>query len=241
MRMVGPESSRSAGRTGAGPRRRVDVARSGLRPRPTPAGAPASGATDRGGGPSPAPSSASSASSGELRRRFAVGDAGDGISALQRHYGGVSLGTIRAAQQYLVEDGMLDTQQGRGAFVIASESRRGLDVAAAVTQARDTLGVVLEALSAKTAGTVTFDQRGDDGTYFVLTTALEDFAYRQRDQAQHDVDEDGKPDAGRLGRAAGADALRDQVEAGLSSEHRPVPTNPTSAAPADTMQRSLSA
>lgn len=174
------------------------------------------------------------------RGEYAVGTQLPGISALQRHYGGVSPGTIRAAQQHLVEDGMLNTQQGRGAFVIASESRRELDVAAAVTQARDTLGVVLEALSAKTAGTVTFDLRGDDDTYFVLTTALEDFADRQRDQAQHDVDQDGQPDPGRLGWAAAADALREQIDAGFTSEHRPVPTNPTEATPADT-HRSLSA
>lgn len=146
---------------------------------------------------------------------FPVGSQLPGIAALQAHYGGVALGTVRAAQQRLVEDGMLRTQQGVGAFVTATESRRDLDVVAAVTAARDTLEVALEALRSQGYRSVTFDLGADDDTYFVLTTALEDFAARQRGN-----DEDDDPDREQW--ASSADALLERIEAGLS-RHAPAP------------------
>lgn len=154
---------------------------------------------------------------------FPVGAQLPGISALQEHYGGVSLGTIRAAQQHLVEDGMLRTEQGRGAFVTATESRRDLDVLATLSGARAGLDVALEALRSQRYRSVTFDLGADDDTYFVLTTALQDFAARQRDEADHDPEHDGQPDAGRLDWARAADDLLDRIEAGLDA-HAPAPT-----------------
>ena len=56
-------------------------------------------------------------------------------------------------------------------------------------------------------------------TYFVLTTALEDFADRERMLAQDDSDDDF-----RTRWAAVADELRTQVEAGLE---RSAPTDAT--------------
>lgn len=151
----------------------------------------------------------------DLRERirggeFPVGAQLPGIADLQQRYGGVSLGTIRAAQQHLVEDGMLRTHQGSGAFVTATESRRDLDVLVALAGAHETLGVALEALRARTYRAVTFDLSGNDDTYFVLTTALEDFAARERSLAEDDPDDDF-----RARWAAVADELHAQIEAGL--------------------------
>lgn len=82
---------------------------------------------------------------------FPVGAQLPGISALQQHYGVRGLNTIRAAQQRLVEEGILRTQQGVGAFVVGTESRREVDLVAAITAARHTLGTVLEALATQRA------------------------------------------------------------------------------------------
>ena len=51
-----------------------------------------------------------------------IGDKLPGIAALQDYYQvEKSLGTIRSAQQLLVAEGMLRTEQGVGAFVTATE------------------------------------------------------------------------------------------------------------------------
>ena len=69
----------------------------------------------------------------DLRKRiqsgeFPVGAKLPGISALQERYGVTkSLGTIRAAQQLLVADGMLRTEQGVGAFVTATHPVRQVE------------------------------------------------------------------------------------------------------------------
>lgn len=60
----------------------------------------------------------------DLRRRVAsgewrVGEQLPAISELQVHYNARSLNTIRSAQQLLVEDGMLKTERGLGAFVVS--------------------------------------------------------------------------------------------------------------------------
>src|SRR5713101_8241232 len=78
--------------------------------------------------------------------QFSVGTKLPGISALMEQYQVPGLNTIRAAQQLLVDEGMLETRQGVGAFVIAAESARSLDVTAELTRARDTLTTVLAAL-----------------------------------------------------------------------------------------------
>ncbi len=60
----------------------------------------------------------------DLRRRivageWAVGDRLPPIKDLQDEYEAQSLNTVRSAQQALVEEGLLETHQGRGAFVIS--------------------------------------------------------------------------------------------------------------------------
>ena len=60
----------------------------------------------------------------DLRQRFAAGEFSPGeqlpaIAALQQHYDVPGLNTIRQAQQLLVEDGLVETRQGVGAFVLA--------------------------------------------------------------------------------------------------------------------------
>src|ERR1039457_6789891 len=83
-----------------------------------------------------------------------------GISALQEEYGVPGLNTIRAAQQLVVDEGMLETRQGVGAFVISAESLRHVDVAAEVTRARDALTKAIGALRVPRR-TVTFDLHAD--------------------------------------------------------------------------------
>ena len=48
-----------------------------------------------------------------------IGEKLPSISDLQEEYNVPSLNTVRRAQQMLVDDGYLRTEQGRGAFVIA--------------------------------------------------------------------------------------------------------------------------
>ena len=61
----------------------------------------------------------------DLRRRiteeteWAVGEFLPSIAALQEQYGVPGLNTIRQAQQLLVREGLLVTEQGRGARVVS--------------------------------------------------------------------------------------------------------------------------
>lgn len=52
-------------------------------------------------------------------QEWPVGAAIPSISSLQEQYGIASLGTVRRAQQMLVDQGYLRTQRGKGAFVVA--------------------------------------------------------------------------------------------------------------------------
>lgn len=60
---------------------------------------------------------------------FPVGTKIPGISDLELEYG-VSMTPIRAAQQMLVDEGMLSVEQGRGAYVISTEKLRESDATA---------------------------------------------------------------------------------------------------------------
>src|SRR5690348_2068038 len=89
----------------------------------------------------------------DLRRRiqkgeWKVGDKLPGISALQDEYKvEKSLGTIRSAQQLLVADGMLRTEQGVGAFVTATEPIRVVtDLAATLAEAGKLINDALAAV-----------------------------------------------------------------------------------------------
>jgi DNA-binding GntR family transcriptional regulator len=141
--------------------------------------------------------------------QFPVGTKLPGINVLMEQYQVPGLNTIRAAQQLLVDEGMLETRQGVGAFVIAAESAHSLDIAAELTRARDTLTTVLTALDAKAKHTITFDLLADDDTYYVLTEALREFAARQRFQAK---DDPPGAAASRVRRAECAEAALAHIE-----------------------------
>ena len=88
----------------------------------------------------------------DLRRRIATGEFAPGqqlpsIAALQDYYDVPGLNTIRQAQQLLVDDGLLETRQGVGAFVLrtAPEPRR-VDVLAELRTARNALTRAIDAL-----------------------------------------------------------------------------------------------
>lgn len=150
-----------------------------------------------------------------------VGEKLPGISALQEHYKvEKSLGTVRSAQQLLVADGMLRTEQGVGAFVIATKPMRRVDVGAVLADIRDLandglLGLLQSELDAKRGanGKVTFDLMDDD-RLSVLETALRNFATQCRREAQ-DADE---PAAKRISAtwADTAEQMLAQIEAALT-------------------------
>lgn len=141
-----------------------------------------------------------------------VGDKLPGISALQDHYEvEKSLGTIRSAQQLLVADGMLRTEQGVGAFVTATEPIRPvLDLAATLIEAQNLIGSALAAVR-NPKGTITLDLMDED-SYFVLRTALRDFADRVTDDAENNPD--GAED--RLRWVQTADRLLTRMDAARS-------------------------
>jgi DNA-binding transcriptional MocR family regulator len=143
---------------------------------------------------------------------FPVGARLPGISALMREYQVPGLNTIRAAQQLLVDEGMLETRQGVGAFVIADRPVSHTDVVEELTRARDTITTVIAALQLPRRS-VTFET-GDEDTYFVLTEALADFARRERYAAQA-----GNGDAARRAKwAATAEAVLQDIQTSASGE-----------------------
>lgn len=149
----------------------------------------------------------------DLRRRiqageFQVGSKLPGISALQGEYGVPGLNTIRAAQQLLVEEGMLATRQGVGAFVTSTESLKGVDVVDTLKRASAALNTAINALDAKHALTINLD---DEDTYFVLTEALQQYASRQRGDAANEGDSDF-----RIAWAATAEALLDRIHTNVA-------------------------
>jgi DNA-binding transcriptional regulator YhcF (GntR family) len=113
---------------------------------------------------------------------FPVGTKLPAISALMKEYQVPGLNTIRSAEQVLVDEGLLETRQGAGAFVTAEQPGKPLDVVAELSHARDTLTTVITALHLPRTA-VTFDT-GDRDTYFVLTEALAEFGRRERYAAQ---------------------------------------------------------
>lgn len=115
---------------------------------------------------------------------FAVGDRLPSISALQDEYDVPSLGTVRAAQQLLVEDGMIRTEQGRGAFVTSIESARTIDLEDALEDAVAQIRRAQAALARQQVRRVTFDLEADDDTYFILTDALSEWAGRVESDAE---------------------------------------------------------
>ncbi len=88
----------------------------------------------------------------DLRRRIAGGEFSPGqqlpsIAALQEHYDVPGLNTIRQAQQLLVDDGLVETRQGVGAFVLRAEAEpRAVDVLAELRSARTAINRAIAAL-----------------------------------------------------------------------------------------------
>lgn len=89
----------------------------------------------------------------DLRRRvlsgeFVIGERLPSIGDLQAHYEVPGLNTIRQAQRLLVDDGLVETRQGVGAFVISHEpSDRAIDVVAELRAARAAIDKALSALT----------------------------------------------------------------------------------------------
>lgn len=91
----------------------------------------------------------------DLRRRvvdgeFQVGSRLPSIADLQEHYQVPAPNTIRQAEQLLVDDGLVETRQGVGAFVTSHEpSDRAVDVVAELRAARTAIDRALAALGTK--------------------------------------------------------------------------------------------
>lgn len=82
-----------------------------------------------------------------LGGEFAVGERLPAIDDLQDHYEVPSLNTIRRAQQLLVDEGLLETRHGVGAFVVSLTPRpRQVDVLAELRAARGAITRSIEAL-----------------------------------------------------------------------------------------------
>jgi DNA-binding GntR family transcriptional regulator len=78
---------------------------------------------------------------------FAPGDQLPSIQALMEHYEVPGLNTIRQAQQLLVDDGLVETRQGVGSFVLRVEPvPRPVDVLAELRAARSALNRAIVAL-----------------------------------------------------------------------------------------------
>jgi DNA-binding GntR family transcriptional regulator len=78
---------------------------------------------------------------------FKPGDQLPSITSLMEHYQVPGLNTIRQAQQLLADDGLIETRQGVGAFVLRVEPRpRPVDVLAELRAARTALNAAIAAL-----------------------------------------------------------------------------------------------
>lgn len=148
---------------------------------------------------------------------FNVGDQLPSISAIQEQYDVPSLGTVRAAQQLLVEDGMIRTEQGRGAFVVSTESARTIDATEALDAALAQIKRAQSALAAQKVRRVTFDLDADDDTYYVLTEALREW---ESSEEFHASDDDDLLAADRRRHAAHARELLDMIESALDGTNQ---------------------
>lgn len=122
---------------------------------------------------------------------FGIGDKLPSISEIQKAYAVRSLNTVRAAQQRLVEEGLIETRQGAGAFVIGTESLKSVDIEGELTRLRDRMTTVLAALESQRRHSITIvlNDPNEDDLYFVLTDALREWASQQRHEAEHDQPE----------------------------------------------------
>lgn len=77
--------------------------------------------------------------------KLPVGSQLPGITALQRRYN-ASLGTVRAAQEILRDEGLLRTAQGEGSFVLARPDSDPIDVLGKLRIAQAAIAAAIEAL-----------------------------------------------------------------------------------------------
>jgi DNA-binding GntR family transcriptional regulator len=78
---------------------------------------------------------------------FTPGDRLPPITALMEQYRVPGLNTIRQAQQLLVDDGLVETRQGVGSFVLRAEPvPRPVDVLAELRTARSAINSAIAAL-----------------------------------------------------------------------------------------------
>lgn len=154
---------------------------------------------------------------GRLRERITSGEWELGtklpsISELQDEYGIRSLNTVRAAQQRLAEEGLLETRHGVGAFVVGTESLTAVDVHDELAQIRDRLTTVLAAMDSQKRHrlTIDLDDPAEPHLHFVLTDALNEWAGRMRHRVE---DEPGQPNSpGYIEWAEAAERLLRKVE-----------------------------
>src|ERR1044072_9727885 len=161
----------------------------------------------------------------DLRQRiqegeFPVGVKLPGISALQEHYEVPGLNTVRAAQQLLAEEGMLEIKHGVGAFVVSQTSLRELDLADSLAAVRDTLRTTATTVDTAIAalgrrGQVIIDLYANEATNFVLTDALREWGAREGAEALEEGPEDDPMRRQREDWAAEADRLVALIEAAL--------------------------
>lgn len=151
-----------------------------------------------------------------LSGEFAIGDQLPSIAALQEEFGAKSLNTVRSAQQLLVEDGMLRTDQGRGAFVISKESAREVRVDETLATAIEQIQRAQRALGAQRVRRVTIDL--DDSqhphAYYVLTDALSKASWKRRTEVEEG---DANDPETTLEMANDADWILGLVEEALSN------------------------
>jgi len=78
---------------------------------------------------------------------FAPGDQLPSIASLMEHYKVPGLNTIRQAEQLLVDDGLVETRQGVGSFVLRTEPvPRPVDALGELRAARTALTRAISAL-----------------------------------------------------------------------------------------------
>lgn len=123
----------------------------------------------------------------QLRRRivageFALGERLPSIAELQREYSVASPGTVRAAQQLLAREGLISTQQGRGAFVRSTGASRAADPLEAIDAAVAELATARQLVAGALRDQLLVDL-ADVDTRFVLTEALRAWADEQRRNA----------------------------------------------------------
>ncbi|MEV0760422.1 winged helix-turn-helix domain-containing protein [Nocardia sp. NPDC050435] len=147
---------------------------------------------------------------------FPIGAKLPSISELQQQYDVHSPGTVRTAHQLLAEEGLIETRQGAGAFVIGVESLKAIDIRTELAGVRDRLTTVLAAIESQKHRHITIDL--DDPTEphldFVLTDALRDYAHHSRWEAENEA-RDEQPDSHLIARriewAEAAERLAERI------------------------------